>query len=306
MNGTALYSTETYIYKVASEHEIRADVHRPLQPKTRAAILWIHGGALIFGNRKDIAAYQLAEYVKRGYLVVAVDYRLAPETKLDQIAKDIEDAYTWVRKEGPALFDVDPRRIAIVGHSGGGYLSLLAGTRVQPAPQAIIAFYGYGSITGPWLEKPSPYYNTMPLVSAEQAMEYVNGPTLSSAPDEPAWPDGRAQFYIYCRQNGVWPRMVTGHDPQREPDWFTQYEPLRNITPAFPPTMLLHGEVDTDVAFEQSLRLAHALAQQGVQHEFVRSVQWDHMFDSYMIDQDPSVRQAFDRVLDFLARHVGD
>lgn len=306
MNMDDLYSTEIYVYKLTGEHEILADVYRPLHAKPKAAILWIHGGGLIFGNRKDIADYQLAEYMKRRYLVVAVDYRLAPETKLAEIADDIEDATIWIRSKGADLFDVDPQRIAIVGHSGGGYLSLLAGTRIQPAPQAIVSFYGYGTITGPWLEKPSPHYTTMPLVSTEQAMEYVNGPVISSAPNEPAWPDGRASFYLYCRQKGIWPVMVSGNDPQSERDWFSQYEPLQRITADFPPTMLLHGEADTDVDFEQSLLLAQALAQQGVEHELIRDEAWGHVFDEFMADQDPAVRQAFDRVLDFLDRHLGE
>jgi acetyl esterase/lipase len=306
MNNDAFYSTDTYVYKVANGHEIFADVHRPLHGETRAALVWIHGGALILGSRKGITVFQLAEYLKRGYVVVAVDYRLAPETKLPEIAGDIDDAYRWVRSEGPALFDVDPRRIAIVGHSGGGYLSLLAGTRLRPGPQAIVSFYGYGTITGPWLEQPSSYYNSMPSVSAAQAMAYVNGPVLSCAPSSPAWPDGRASFYIHARQNGIWPVAVTGHNPQSEPDWFAEYEPLQNITPAFPPTMLLHGEADTDVDFEQSLLLDQAFAQQGVQHEFIRSRKWDHGFDQSMIDQDPTVQQAFNGVLEFLDRHLGN
>jgi len=238
--------------------------------------------------------------------VISVDYRLAPETKLAEIADDIEDAYVWVRSEGPNLFDVDPRRIGMVGHSGGGYLTLLAGARLQPAPKALVSFYGHGTITGPWLEEPSSNYNKMPPVSEEQAMEYVGGPVLSFDPGEPAWPDGRCRFYIYCRQQGVWPVGVTGHDPQEEDDWFAQYEPLRSITPSYPPTMLLHGEADTDVDFEQSLLIARAMERQGIQHEFIRNPEWGHMFDYWMIDEDPAVQQAFERVLEFLDEHLGD
>lgn len=100
--------------------------------------------------------------------------------------------------------------------------------------------------------------------------------------------------------------MVSGNDPQSERDWFSQYEPLQRITADFPPTMLLHGEADTDVDFEQSLLLAQALAQQGVEHELIRDEAWGHVFDEFMADQDPAVRQAFDRVLDFLDRHLGE
>ena len=137
-------------------------------------------------------------------------------------------------------------------------------------------------------------------------METVGGAVLSSPPAEPAWPGGRGRFYLYCRQQGLWPEKVTGHDPQRERDWFAQYEPLRRITPAYPLTMLLHGEADTDVPFEQSLLMARELERQGIEHEFIRSPDWGHGFDQFRIDEDPARQQAFDRVLGFLDAHLGD
>ena len=306
MDKDELASPQTCIYKVVGGHEILADVYRGPGAGARPAILWIHGGALILGNRKGPHPYQLVRYLERGYVVVSIDYRLAPETKLPDIADDVEDAYRWVQSEGPDLFDVDPRRIAAVGHSGGGYLTLLAGARLQPEPRALVSFYGYGTITGPWYEEPSPHYNPMPPVSEEQTMEYVGGPVLSSAPPEPVRPDGRGRFYLYCRQQGIWPEKVTGHDPQRERDWFAQYEPLRRITPAYPPTMLLHGEADTDVDFEQALLMARELERQSIEHEFIRHPKWRHGFDQFGIDEDPVRQQAFDRVLGFLDTHLRD
>ena len=58
-------------------------------------------------------------------------------------------------------------------------------------------------------------------------------------------------FYLYSRQQGSWPYLVSGHR-ETQAAWFESYEPLRNITESFPPTILLHGEADTDVPFTQS------------------------------------------------------
>ena len=38
-------------------------------------------------------------------MVVSIDYRLAPETKLAAIPDDVKDAFAWVRSEGPEHFD---------------------------------------------------------------------------------------------------------------------------------------------------------------------------------------------------------
>ena len=95
------YSKQTYTYKVVGRHEILADVYRYPGEEIRPAILWIHGGALIVGTREWIPTDQLAAYLDAGFAVVAIDYRLAPETKLTAIIEDLGDAWAWLEKKAP-------------------------------------------------------------------------------------------------------------------------------------------------------------------------------------------------------------
>lgn len=104
---------QTYVYKKVGDCEIRADVYRLQQDGVRPAILYIHGGALIFGHRGGVRHAELTRYLQAGFVVVSIDYRLAPETELAGIVQDVEDAYRWVRREGPALFKIDPDRVAV-------------------------------------------------------------------------------------------------------------------------------------------------------------------------------------------------
>ena len=53
-------------------------------------------------------------------MVVSIDYRLAPETKLPAIVEDVQDACRWVRERGPKLFRIAPERLAVMGGSAGG------------------------------------------------------------------------------------------------------------------------------------------------------------------------------------------
>jgi acetyl esterase/lipase len=85
--------------------------------------MWIHGGALIFGNRGMLPADERERFLRAGYVVVAIDYRLAPETKLPEILNDVEDAHRWIREKGPALFRIDSDRVVAVGQSAGAYLA---------------------------------------------------------------------------------------------------------------------------------------------------------------------------------------
>lgn len=289
----------THTYKTVGDCQIKADVYRP--PAASAptpAIIYIHGGCLIYGSRKGINPRQLAEYLHAGYAVVSIDYRLAPETKLPEIIADLQDAFRWIGESGPRLFDVDLQRLAVVGHSAGGYLALMSGCCARPRPRAMVSFYGYGDLIGDWYSKPDPFYCQKPRVSEAESGRHVKGQVIS----EPYEGRGKDRFYLYCRQNGLWPLEVGGRDPAKEPSFFTPYCPVQNITPDYPPTLLLHGDGDTDVPYQQSLLMAAALSQHRVRHELIAMSGRGHGFDAQM--DDPLVKSAFEKVLAFLAGHL--
>jgi len=290
---------QTYVYKVVGDCEINADAYPGNGRGLKPAVVWIHGGALIGGHRENIRPDQAKLYLDSGFALVSIDYRLAPETKLPAIIEDLVDAFAWVRKEGPGLVRADPRRIGVVGHSAGGYLTLMAGFRVNPRPRALVSFYGYGDIAAPWYSRPDPFYNQRPKVPRREAFRSVG--------DRPISHDGgtsnRFLFYLYCRQRGLWPREVAGLDPDREPAAFDSLCPLRNVTHDYPPTMLLHGDLDTDVPYRQSVAMADALRRTGVENELITMRGRGHGFDGVGL-QDREVADAFDRVLGFLKRHL--
>jgi len=255
----------TYVYKRAGQCEIKADVYGADDRVGKPAVIWIHGGALILGDRKGTARLLQGLLLKSGFVVVSIDYRLAPETKLPGILEDVRDAWQWVRKKGPQLFHIDARRIGVAGGSAGGYLTLMAGFCLTPRPRALASFWGYGDIAGPWYSRPDPFYSKQPAVSREEAYGAVGRAAISELPGK----HNRGRFYLYCRQQGLWPKEVTGHDPDAEPRWFNRFCPVRNVSAQYPPTLLVHGAADTDVPYEQSRMMAEKLAQAGVKHEFL-------------------------------------
>jgi acetyl esterase/lipase len=287
----------TYVYKKVGNCEIRADVYRPSAHSARTpVIVWIHGGALIMGSRASINRQQLDLYLRAGYTVAAIDYRLAPETKLPGIVEDLRDAFTWVREKGPGLFHIDPQRVAVIGHSAGGYLTQMSGWCVTPRPQVLVSFYGYGDIVGDWYTKPSPTYSKLPAVTRERAYSCVG----TAAVCEPQ--SDRSPFYFYTRQQGIWPNLVTGLDPKKQPAAFAAFCPLRHVSADYPPILLLHGDRDSDVPYEQSVLMDAELSRLKVTHELITIAGGEHGFDSAM--QTPRVQKVFDRVLAFLKQHL--
>jgi acetyl esterase/lipase len=305
-----MYIKQTYTYKTVQECHIQADVYQLPGEKQRPAILWIHGGGLIFGDRSMLPAEQAEHYLAAGYTVVSIDYRLAPETKLPAIRADLQDAYSWLRGYGAAQFHIDPDRLAVVGHSAGGYLALLAGVCAHPRPKALVSFYGYGDIAGDWYSRPDPHYSKEPAVLPAVAYRGVGGSVIA----ESSFSEQRWLFYLFCRQQGLWPKEVTGHDPHTDPQALEEYCPIRHITKEYPPTLLVHGDTDTDVPFALSKQMVAALKQHHVPHQLITLEGRGHAFDVFPDRarpgepvglKHPRVAEAFDAVRAFLSEQIG-
>src|SRR6266545_324863 len=89
--GGPAFSKETYTYKTVDKVKIQADVHRVKDKQVRRVVVWIHGGALLMGSRTGVPQQLLKLCRTEGYVLVSIDYRLAPEVKLPAIIEDVED-----------------------------------------------------------------------------------------------------------------------------------------------------------------------------------------------------------------------
>jgi acetyl esterase/lipase len=289
---------KTWTYKIVGDLEIQADVYRPDDEKIRPVVIWIHGGALIMGNRSGIDRRVREPLLDAGYVLVSIDYRLAPETKLPEILRDLEDAYRWVHQQGPHLFRGDTERLIVMGGSAGGYLTLTAGFRAEPRPTALVAFWGYGDLSGDWYSKPSQFYRQRPLVPREQACRAVSGPPQTDGQVDGR---GRSDFYLYCRQQGLWPIEVTGFDPVKQSAAYGSFSPVRNVTKQYPPTLMVHGTNDTDVPYNQSVLMAEQFEKHGVAHRLLAIPNAGHGIR----DGDPKlVDQAYAEMMAFVKKHM--
>jgi acetyl esterase/lipase len=290
-----------YTYKTVGELPIRLDVHRPSDESVRPVVVWIHGGALIMGNRDSVPSRILDLARREGYAVVSIDYRLAPEVKLPDIAADLDDAFAWIRGEGAKTCHLDPERVVVTGGSAGGYLTLLAGVRLKLKPRALVAYWGYGDVDGDWYTKPSEHYRkSVPLIAKAEAESSVGKRVFTGGE---AGYDGkpRSHYYLYLRQNGLWTKEVTGFDPATERTKLDPYCPVRNVTKDYPPTMLVHGTEDTDVPYELSVALAKEFEKHKVPHELVTVRGAGHGLSG----GDPKlVEEASAKALAFIREHL--
>jgi acetyl esterase/lipase len=165
----------------------------------------------------------------RDYIVAAIDYRLAPKWKFPAGRDDVLAAIAYLKVFGHE-FGLDPNQLALLGRSAGGQLALLAAyTANEPAIKGVISVYGPTDLKFGY-EQPAP----KALIDTRGVLEtYLGGP------------------------------------PATSDDTYFAASPINFVTPASPPTLLIHGEHDAHVKLEESVRLEAKLGAAKVKHLLV-------------------------------------
>jgi dipeptidyl aminopeptidase/acylaminoacyl peptidase len=142
--GVVDYRKVTYRSSVG-DMDIPAYLFQPLQKRGaagHAALIWVHGG--VHGDWTANYWPFVKEAVERGYVVIAPEYRGSTgygqehHDAIDYGGYEVDDvvtAYDWMREN---LSHVDPDRVAVMGWSHGGYISLLAVSRGPHPFQAAV------------------------------------------------------------------------------------------------------------------------------------------------------------------------
>jgi acetyl esterase/lipase len=220
------------------------DVYVPSASKPRPlpVAVHVHGGGWVSGSRSTGARFLGVKeaLLARGYLVVSLDYRLAPAHKYPAQIQDVKCAIRHLRARA-SRYGLDPDRIGAWGGSAGGQLVALLGTADAGA-----GFDDVGGFSG---------------VSSEvQAVIALSAITDFTSPEE--------LRDDYTRVFQTWP------DPT-SPEMI-QASPVTHVTPDDAPFFLIVGEEDELVLPEQSVRLDQLLQAAGISSSLLRVLHADH------------------------------
>ena len=172
----------------AQGHEIPVRVYTPQGPGPHPVLVYFHGGGWVIGDldTHDRECRELCNGA--GCLVVAVDYRRAPEHPHPAPVEDAWTAYRWIG-EHAAQLGGDGERLAVAGDSAGGNLAavctLLA--RDHGGPRACFQFLVYPGVAGSTSEYASYQENAeapfLPLETIEYFRHHYLGPDYTSTTD---------------------------------------------------------------------------------------------------------------------------
>ena len=258
------------VYGQADGQILRLDVYRPKEPAStrRPAVILIHGGGWRGGERSS--ERPVAEALARaGFVALAVDYRLATESASKYPAQldDVQRAVRWARAHADDLW-IDPTRIGAFGHSAGGHLAALLGTRETRA-NADPALAGYSSRVACVVD--------------------TAGPVDFTAPAHPAlWPPHQYLITFWL-----------GATLDEAPDRYRDASPLAHVDPDSSPFLILHGTRDEFVPIDQSRRLHAALHAAGVEATLIE------LDDVHLFQKPENQRRWIDETVRFFTMYLG-
>lgn len=229
----------------------RLDIYRPKDVDLHDApvLVQVHGGAWTVGSKERQGLLLMNRMAKRGWVCVAMNYRLAPRHPFPAQIIDVKRAIAWTR-ENIASYGGDPSYLVVTGGSAGGHLAALATLTpgeadYQPGFEtadtsvaACVSFYGVydlGGITG-----------------------------LRSA---------------LAMRNGFLGPKIFKKDPSTDLDDFVMASPLAHVSADAPDFFVLHGANDSLVDVRQARAFVEKLKEKshatvtyaefpGTQHAF--------------------------------------
>jgi acetyl esterase len=120
-----LERVEDHAIDAEGDRRVPIRVYAPSGTNGLPILVYLHGGGWVTGNL-DVNDYRCRRLATRaGCMVVAVDYRLAPEHPFPAAAEDAYEALTWAMREADSLGG-DPNRVAVAGDSSGANLAAAA------------------------------------------------------------------------------------------------------------------------------------------------------------------------------------
>lgn len=281
--GVTVVQTSQQQYKVISDVQYCTGGGKPLLmdifiPISRwktptPAVLWLHGGGWERGDKNgNSGALMLAD---AGFVTGSIFYRLSGDSPFPADIQDCKCAIRYLRANAKT-YGIDPDRIGVAGASAGGHLAELVATADKKAG----------------LEGDGGWRNVSSQVQAASAYYGVSDFTV-----------GAREFQHHTGK--VVLKLFRGNEKEK-PELYKQASPIMHVSKDDPPLLLVHGDQDDLVPFNQSVEMAKAYERLGLKVEFIPVKNAGHDFEQVGPNPiSPPITEIHQRTISFFKRYLG-
>ena len=263
--NTLVYRDLAYV-PIGHERQ-KLDLYVPGDEESIPLIIWVHGGAFRMGSKAD---HVPVAYLDAGYAVASINYRLSQHAIFPAQIEDVKAAVRWLRANAES-YRLDPNRFGAWGESAGGHLVAMLGITGN------INSFDVGE--------------NLDVSSQVQVVVDHFGPTDFLQMDAQRLPEGM----IHDTPDSPESELVGG-PLQENKKCAARANPISYITRDVPPILIIHGENDPLVPYQQSVILNNALLAAGVPVSF-----YTVMGEGHGDFEDPKVSEL---TMSFFDKHL--
>lgn len=202
-------------------------------------IIWVHGGAWKGGSKERCPAVR---FVDEGYAVASINYRLSQHAVFPAQIEDCKAAIRWLRANARE-YQLDTKRFGAWGSSAGGHLVAMLGVTGD------VKQFDVGA--------------NLDQSSAVQAVVDYFGPTKLAAMQAQSGPESRMRHDVPESPES----QLIGGPILENTAKADAASPITYVSKGDAPMLLVHGDQDPLVPYQQSVIMQEALQKAGVKSE---------------------------------------
>ncbi len=234
----------------AERHHLDLYRSKDARSTPRPILIQIHGGAWVYGSKEAQALPLLYEMADRGWLCIAINYRLGPKARFPDMLHDVLRSIAWAERHA-AEYGGDPDFIALTGGSAGGHLSSLAGLLAGRADLPLGLSAGERPVAA-----------VVPVYGRYDFLDRAG-----------VWGKVRDELIAFKTDN------VMPAPPTEAAALWALASPIEQLHVNAPPMLVVHGKHDTLISIEEARAFEAALRKAGSPFEYVELEGAQHAFD---------------------------
>ena len=212
-------------YDTVSDRQ-KYDVYMPMKPGLYPTLILVHGGGWFTGDRSDFGLSLVLPYIAHGFTVVTIGYRLADEGVYPDPVDDVCKALKQIVANAED-YRIDVNRISMQAGSAGTTIAALAALRNKDLIKSVIL-----------------RCSILDFVNIRPQFEAIGL---------------ERERFRYPDEDTSIEALFMGGSTLELPEVAAQCNPANHLTPDCPKFLLIHGMVDIDTPYQQSINFAKAI-----------------------------------------------